>query len=165
MMGWLHFWQSSCGLLFTLPDPQSIFLVLAVGKKKTKWKISQNLENGFENTTHLLIEPLQIEAFKDYLLTVYDISGNKRSQPLKMGKKSQMKWDFFKPGTRRSVLCIILLTFNVNQPKTSNLLTEKSVFKKSRINKEIPLIISKALTQEHHLCSVKCFRPLLFVTF
>lgn len=62
LMRWLHFWQSSCGLLLTLPDPQSIFLVLAVGKKKKKWKISQNLENGFENTTHLLIEPLQIEA-------------------------------------------------------------------------------------------------------
>ena len=35
-IGWLHFWPSSRSLLLTLPDPPSVFLVLAVGKKKKK---------------------------------------------------------------------------------------------------------------------------------
>lgn len=44
-IGWLHIWQSSCGLLLTLPDPKFTFLVLAVGKKK-KWE-RQECEEGY----------------------------------------------------------------------------------------------------------------------
>lgn len=75
------------------------------------------------------------------------------------GKKShKMKWDFFfKPELEGQFSALILLTFNETNQRQVTSLQKKSVFKKSRINKEILIDHFKSLTQEHHLLFCKVF--------